>query len=298
MPTNFPASDDVFSVPSTPASVPLGNPGDSTRKHSQSHGDLGDAIEAMQGEATLLVHSHDGVTFRHGSKLSQANTHESPDTDSGPTSIHHTIGVTANTYAAGNHTHAAVTTYPVGAFFFAVVATNPSDLGVAGVWTSVGQRFLCASGGALGLTAGATGGSNSHSHTIDASTNTLSAHDHTLTSATTGSDGGHNHTGSTVTADGASHTHPYSSAAAQLGATDIPSGSSDWADQSHTHSSSSNDASHSHTASSVTSVSDHTHTVSVTTVGTGGSHSHTNSTPSTTNNLVPLLVVYMWKRTS
>ena len=137
MPTNFPNSDDVFSVPSTPVSVPLGQAGDSTRKHSQSHGDIGDAIEAMQAEATLLVHSHDGVTFRHGSKLSQANTHQSVDTDSGTGSLHHTIGSGANQYAAGDHTHAAVVTYPVGAFFFAVVPrTRPRS-----VLSALGQQW-------------------------------------------------------------------------------------------------------------------------------------------------------------
>jgi len=298
MPTNFPTSDDVFDVPATPALIPLGSAGSSTRKHSQSHGDIGDAIEAMQAEATLLVHSHDGATFRHGSKLSQANTHESVDTDTGTGSLHHTIGSGANQYAAGDHTHAAVATYPVGAFFFAVVATNPASLGVVGTWTAVGQRFLCASGGALGLTAGATGGSNSHSHTIDASTNTESAHDHTLTSATTGSDGGHSHTGGDIVSNGQSHNHTLQDNTG-LSSNIINFGSSTWTAVNHGHAASSNTtASHDHTVSSVTATSDHTHTVSNTTVGTGGAHSHTNTTPATTNNLVPLLVVYMWKRTS
>jgi hypothetical protein len=59
----------------------------------------------MQAEATLLVHSHDGSTARHGSKLLQANTHQTPDTDTGTGSLHHTLGTGANQSAAGNHTH-------------------------------------------------------------------------------------------------------------------------------------------------------------------------------------------------
>lgn len=45
-----------------------------------------------------LSHNHDGSDTI---KLAQANTHESPDTDSGPTSLHHTIGTGANQAAAG-----------------------------------------------------------------------------------------------------------------------------------------------------------------------------------------------------
>jgi len=39
-------------------------------------------------------------------QIKTANSHASPDTDSGPTAIHHTLGVGANQAAAGNHTHA------------------------------------------------------------------------------------------------------------------------------------------------------------------------------------------------
>lgn len=297
MPSTFPTTNDVFDVPSTPVSTPLGSAGDSDRKHSKSHEDLGDALENMQAEQTVLAHSHDGVTFRHGSKLAQANTHESVDTDSGPTSIHHTIGSGANQYASGTHTHASVTTYPVGAFFFAVVATSPSDLGIVGTWTAVGQRLLCASGGALGFAAGVQGGSNSHSHSIDATTNTLAAHDHTLTSVTTGADGGHGHTGGTVATDGQSHYHTMNSKTISTSEL-IYDGSDSWVNTSHTHSSASTTASHSHTSSAITAAADHTHTVQTPTVSSSGSHSHTNTTPTTTNNLVPILVVYMWKRTA
>jgi hypothetical protein len=50
-------------------------------------------------------HAHDGTA---GVKLAQANTHETPDTDSATTALHHTIGTGANNAAAGNHTHSGV----------------------------------------------------------------------------------------------------------------------------------------------------------------------------------------------
>lgn len=39
--------------------------------------------------------------------LTQAQSHRSPDTDAGPSSLHHTVGTGANQAAAGNHGHAA-----------------------------------------------------------------------------------------------------------------------------------------------------------------------------------------------
>lgn len=47
-------------------------------------------------------HDHDGSPTQ---KLAQANTHESPDTDTGSGSLHHTLGSGAAQAAAGNHTH-------------------------------------------------------------------------------------------------------------------------------------------------------------------------------------------------
>jgi hypothetical protein len=57
-------------------------------------------------EYVTTAHDHSGTT--NGPKLAQANSHESPDTDSATSALHHTIGGTANTAAAGNHTHAGV----------------------------------------------------------------------------------------------------------------------------------------------------------------------------------------------
>lgn len=53
-------------------------------------------------DVPVTAHTHAGTT--NGVKLAQANTHESPDTDSATSSLHHTIGATATTAAAGNHT--------------------------------------------------------------------------------------------------------------------------------------------------------------------------------------------------
>lgn len=55
-------------------------------------------------------HSH-ASTGLQGGKLAQSSTHESPDTDAGTSSLHHTIGTGANQAAAGNHTHATGTEY-------------------------------------------------------------------------------------------------------------------------------------------------------------------------------------------
>lgn len=52
-------------------------------------------------------HDHDGSSTQ---KLAQANTHDSPDTDSAPTALHHTLGTGANQSAAGDHGHANIPT--------------------------------------------------------------------------------------------------------------------------------------------------------------------------------------------
>lgn len=53
-----------------------------------------------------MVHDHSAAG--EGDKLAQANTHETPDTDAATSSLHHTIGSTATTAAAGNHTHSTM----------------------------------------------------------------------------------------------------------------------------------------------------------------------------------------------
>lgn len=106
MATNYPGSVDDFGVPSLPEETPLSSAGDSTRDHTQLHKDEGDAIEALQANAALKSHDHSGTdSIGHGTKLTQANTHQSADTDGATTALHHTIGSGANQAAAGNHVH-------------------------------------------------------------------------------------------------------------------------------------------------------------------------------------------------
>lgn len=45
----------------------------------------------------------------------QAASHDNPDTDDAPTSLHHTLGVTANQAAAGDHDHTDGTPVPIAA---------------------------------------------------------------------------------------------------------------------------------------------------------------------------------------
>jgi hypothetical protein len=54
----------------------------------------------LAGTYALLAHGHTGTT--DGSKLAQANTHESADTDSATTALHHTLGTGANQALPGN----------------------------------------------------------------------------------------------------------------------------------------------------------------------------------------------------
>jgi hypothetical protein len=54
-------------------------------------------------DLSLVGHIHN--TVDGSTKLLQANTHETPDTDVATSSIHHTIGSSATQAAAGNHGH-------------------------------------------------------------------------------------------------------------------------------------------------------------------------------------------------
>jgi hypothetical protein len=63
------------------------------------------------GDDARLSDARAPTAHDHSSnKLTQANTHESADTDSATTSLHHTLGSGANQAAAGNHTHAGYQT--------------------------------------------------------------------------------------------------------------------------------------------------------------------------------------------
>lgn len=104
------AGIDSFSVPSNPQATTLSSGGSSARDHTQSHQDLGNAIVAIETNAAPLAHDHSGadpsgLDLWVTSKLAQANTHQSPDTDATIASLHHTIGVLPTQAAAGNHAH-------------------------------------------------------------------------------------------------------------------------------------------------------------------------------------------------
>lgn len=105
MPSVFPGSNDNFTEPSTPETTPLSSAGTGTRNHAEHHRDLGDAIEAIEANVPILTHDHSGTGPRATPKLRQANTHESADTDSAPTALHHTLGKGANQAAPGDHKH-------------------------------------------------------------------------------------------------------------------------------------------------------------------------------------------------
>lgn len=129
MATLYPGGNDTFTEPSLPEETPLSSAGSSNpaRNHVESHRDLGDAVEAIQANASIKTHNHDGTDSRTGGpKLAQANTHQSADTDSAPTAIHHTLGTGANQAAPGNHNHDYNTL--IGApFKICTSSTRPGD---------------------------------------------------------------------------------------------------------------------------------------------------------------------------
>jgi len=107
MASSYPEELDDFQEPLLPEETPLSSAGSSTRTHFEHHRDLGDAIEAIQANASQKTHTHDGTdTTTGGPKLLAANTHESPDTDTADSSLHHTLGTGEFQAAPGNHVHA------------------------------------------------------------------------------------------------------------------------------------------------------------------------------------------------
>jgi hypothetical protein len=107
MGTSYPGSVETFNEPSLPEETVLSSAGSASRNHTEHHADLGDTVEALQIHAAQKQHDHSGdsADATKGGKLLQANTHEGADTDTGPSAIHHSLGLGANQAAAGNHTH-------------------------------------------------------------------------------------------------------------------------------------------------------------------------------------------------
>lgn len=108
------------------------------------------------GAAGIGDHAHNGSDAQ---KLSQANTHESPDTDSATTALHHTLGSGANQAAPGNHSHTLPSHYHSG---------GDIDSGTVGV------AYLPVGTGANNVAAG------NHSH--------AQLHDQNTDTGTTGAD--------------------------------------------------------------------------------------------------------------
>ena len=165
--------------------------------------------------------------------------------------------------------------YPVGSVYInAAVTTNPATLLGFGTWVTVGDGKVIVNqdaGDASFDVMGETGGSKdaiavSHTHTFSGTTGNMSAnatHTHTIT------DPGHTHTDTSVTGGGS-----------------VNFNGGGWANLT-----GSTTTSSSTTGITISSAStEHTHTVSGTTASAGAS--------GTNANLMPYVVVKMWKRTA
>lgn len=104
----YPGGIDSFSTPSASESTPTSEAGDSSRNHTELHHDINLAVVALETNTAQINHVHSGAAGQ-GPKLTQANTHQSVDTDAAPASIHHTLdgttGTSANKAAPANHVH-------------------------------------------------------------------------------------------------------------------------------------------------------------------------------------------------
>ena len=102
--TVYPGAVDSFSVPSAPEVTPLSEAGTANLDHTELHEAINKAVISLETNAAIKTHTHDGGP--DGTlKLAQKDTHQTPDTDTSTTSIHHTLGPAAGQAAAGNHTH-------------------------------------------------------------------------------------------------------------------------------------------------------------------------------------------------
>ena len=90
---------------------------------------------ALENNVALVTHDHAGITGGT-SRLLQMNTHQSADTDSATTALHHTLGSGSTQAAQGNHAHASDTrlTTGVSARFYSTSVQNiahASDICIA-----------------------------------------------------------------------------------------------------------------------------------------------------------------------
>lgn len=111
---------------------------------------------AVQASDTRLSDARTPTAHDHSAnKLAQANTHESPDTDSATTALHHTIGTSATQAAAGNHTHAQLhdPVTLVGTLNYATLSGQQITLGAVDVTTDIAGAVPIANGGTGSTTA-------------------------------------------------------------------------------------------------------------------------------------------------
>lgn len=95
------ARADHVHIRPTPAEI-----GAAATSHTHAAGDVNSGTFAI----ALIPTGTTGTTVALGNHThTQAQSHGTPDTDSGTTSLHHTIGTSATQAAAGNHTHTTPT---------------------------------------------------------------------------------------------------------------------------------------------------------------------------------------------
>jgi hypothetical protein len=103
-----------------------------------------------QGNDARLSDARTPTSHDHSAnKLAQANTHESADTDSATTALHHTLGTGANQAAAGNHTHGSLY-QPLDAQLTDLAALNYAGNGTKVVRVNAGEtafELAAAAGG-------------------------------------------------------------------------------------------------------------------------------------------------------
>lgn len=180
--------------------------------------------------------------------------------------------------------------FPIGYIYISTVNTNPSTW-FGGTWEKIEGKFLLSASSSY--TAGATGGTATHTHTQGATGSTaitaamLPSHRHSIPAL------------SGTAASAGSHAHSV------LG---YPgSGGSSWGLSSAT-GANSKDSDPSKVTGGIllgaaTSAGSHQHNVSTTAsntgyIGSGSGHTHTNPTTASSSSMPPYLVVYMWKRTA
>ena len=165
--------------------------------------------------------------------------------------------------------------YPVGSIYTSTKNTNPAAT-LGGTWTQIKDRFLLCAGDSY--SAGATGGSATHTHTTGS---------HTLTVAETPA---HTHTRGTMDITGTFRVDP-DNAWCRIAS---PTGAF-TADTDATRATGGSSGSSTVSSRAVFTAS-RSWTGATSSVGEGAAHNHGNT--GSTSNLPPYKVVYAWERTA